>query len=79
MGRRRSLKVEERTFDRFAQFKRGGENQTGALARLLDEAGVDELLRCEVCLADVQAFARDDDGRMLCFDCAGVSEDELPD
>lgn len=79
MSKRRTLKVAASTFDRFARFKRPGENTTDALARLLDYAGVPETLMCEECGTSVQAHARDDDGRIMCFDCAGVSADALSD
>lgn len=78
MGERKSLKIRRPTAERFARFQRDGESQTDALARLLDEADVPEVLHCHECETEVQAHARDDDGRVLCFDCAGVDEADLP-
>lgn len=69
---RKSLKIRKPTADRFERFQRGGESQTDALARLLDEVGVPEVLRCSECGDTVQAHARDEDGNILCFDCAGI-------
>lgn len=78
MSNRKSLKIRQPTADRFGRFQRDGENQTDALARLLDEAGVPEILQCVECGTTVQAHARDDEGRILCFECAGVSPEQLP-
>lgn len=72
MTDRKSLKIRGPTGDRFERFQRDGESQTDALARLLDEAGVPEILRCSECGDTVQAHARDDDGRIMCFNCAGI-------
>lgn len=77
MSDRKSIKVRQQTGDRFDRFRREGESQTEALMRLLDEAGVPVLLRCSECGAVVQAHARDDEGRVLCFDCAGVDPSQL--
>lgn len=76
---RKTIKAARPTFERFKSFKREGENQNDALARLLDTAGVPEHLECAVCAQPVQAHARDDDGRILCFECAGVPADVLSD
>lgn len=75
---RKSLKIRQPTADRFERFQRGGESQTDALARLLDDAGVPEVLRCSECGDAVQAHARDDEGEIVCFDCAGIGRDGLP-
>lgn len=75
---RKSLKIRQPTADRFERYQRNEESQTDALARLLDEVGVAEVLRCEECGNTVQAHARDDNGRIMCFDCAGVDADQLP-
>lgn len=76
MSERKSLKIRRPTADRFQRFQRDGESQTDALARLLDEADVPAVLRCSECGDAVQAHARDDDGRILCFDCAGVDPEQ---
>lgn len=73
MSERKSLKIREPTASRFQRFQRDGESQTDAVARLLDEADVPEVLRCAECGTDVQSHARDADGRIMCFDCAGVN------
>lgn len=73
---RKSLKIRHPTASRFARFQRSGESQTDALARLLDRADVPEVLQCTECAADVQAHARDEKGRVLCFDCVGVEPDD---
>ena len=78
MGRK-SLKIRHPTADRFGSFQRPDESQTAALARLLDAAGVPEALRCAECGDAVQAHARDDNGRIMCFDCAGVAPGDLAD
>jgi rubrerythrin len=75
---RKSLKIRKPTADRFERFQRDGESQTDALARLLDNAGVPEVLRCSECGDPVQAHARDDEGKILCFDCAGVDPAQVP-
>lgn len=75
---RKSLKIREPTADRFERFQRNGESQTDALARLLDQAGVPEILRCSECADAVQAHARDDEGRIMCFDCAGIDPEQVP-
>lgn len=75
MSERKSLKIRQPTADRFERWQRDGESQTEALARLLDEAGVREVLRCSECGKTVQAHARDEQGRILCFGCAGVDRD----
>ena len=72
MSGRKSLKIRHPTASRFERFRRPDENQTDALARLLDRADVPEVLQCAECDTNVQAHARDDEGRILCFDCAGV-------
>jgi hypothetical protein len=77
MGRK-SLKIRGPTGDRFERFQRNGESQTDALARLLDEAGVPEILRCLECGDKVQTHVRDDGGRIMCFDCAGVDPAQVP-
>lgn len=69
MSERKSLKIRQPTADRFERFQRDTESQTDALARLLDEADVPEILRCSECTEHVQAHARTEDGRILCFDC----------
>lgn len=74
MSERKSLKIRQPTADRFERWQRDGESQTEALARLLDEAGVREVLRCSECGTNVQAHARDEQGRILCFECAGVDQ-----
>jgi recombinational DNA repair protein (RecF pathway) len=78
MTGRKSLKIRQPTADRFERFERNGESQTDALARLLDEAGVPEVLRCVECGSAVQAHARNEDGRIMCLDCAGVDPGQLP-
>lgn len=75
---RKSLKIRKPTADRFERFQRDGESQTDALARLLDEAGVPEILRCAECGDAVQAHVRDGEGRIMCFDCAGIAPSQLP-
>lgn len=77
MTERKSLKIRRKTYERFARFKREYENQSGALARLLDEAGVQRRLECADCGTTVQAHARDEHDRILCFDCAGVDPDAV--
>lgn len=77
MSDRKSLKIRAPTADRFDRHQREGESQTDALARLLDKAGVPEILRCSECGTTVQAHARDEKGTILCFDCAGVSRKQL--
>lgn len=76
---RKTLKIRQPTAERFERFKRPDENQTQAVARLLDEAGVPEVLRCSVCGDAVQAHARDDEGNIYCFEHAGVDESALPE
>jgi len=44
-----SFHVDRRVFDRFNQFKQEHESQIQALNRLMDEAGVPEILRCTEC------------------------------
>lgn len=82
MPDRKTLKIRYPTAGRFESFKRAHENQTAALARLLDEAGVPEEPewgRCEACEAALaHGFARDDDGRPLCFACAGIDPEDFP-
>jgi len=78
MSERKSLKIRQPTADRFERFQRDGESHTDALARLLDEVGVPETLRCTECGSTVQAHARDDDGRIMCFDCAGIDPEQTP-
>jgi rubrerythrin len=78
MSDRKSLKIRGPTADRFERYQRDGESQTDALARLLDKAGVPEILRCAECGTTVQAHARDDDGRIMCFDCAGIDPAQVP-
>jgi hypothetical protein len=79
MTKRKSLKIREPTATRFERFQRGGESQTDALARLLDEADVPEVLVCSECGKKLQAHVRDDDWDILCFECAGVdSDDAMP-
>lgn len=75
---RKSLKIRRPTAKRFERFQRDGESQTDALARLLDEADVPEILECVDCGGTVQAHARDEEGRILCFECAGVSPEQIP-
>lgn len=75
---RKSLKIRAPTADRFDRFQRERESQTDALARLLDEAGVPEVLRCSECGDPVQAHARDEEDRVLCFDCAGIDSSQVP-
>jgi len=74
---RKSLKIRQPIANRFERFQRGGESQTDALARLLDIADVPEILQCAECGDPVQAHARDEDGTIMCFDCAGVEESAL--
>lgn len=76
---RMSLKIQQPAADRFNRFRRSEESQTEAFTRLLDDADVPEVLRCAECGESVQAHARDDEGRILCFDCAGVDSTALPD
>lgn len=78
MSDRKSLKIRRATAGRFERWQRPGESQTEALARLLDEADVPEVLRCVECGTTVQAHARDGDGQVLCFDCAGVDPTDHP-
>jgi len=78
MTARKSLKIRQPTWDRFKRYKRDGESQTDALARLLDAADVPEILRCAECGIKVQAHARDNDGRIICFDCAGIELEQAP-
>lgn len=75
MPERKTLKIREPTASRFDRFARDGESQTATLSRLLDRAGVPESHRCSECGTTVQAHARDEEGRVLCFDCAGISVD----
>jgi len=77
MTERKSLKIRQSTADRFEWFQRNGESQTDTLARLLDEAGVPEVLRCSDCRKRVQAHVRDDEGRIMCFDCAGIDSAKI--
>lgn len=72
MTDRKSLKIRQPTAERFERFQREGESQTEALARLLDEVGVPEIIRCSECGTTLQTHVRDDEGRVLCFDCAGI-------
>lgn len=78
MSERKSLRIQQPTGRRLERFKREDETWTSAIGRLLDAAGVPEVLVCEECGDEVQAHARDDEGRILCFDCAGVDRDQLP-
>lgn len=78
MTDRKSLKIRRPTAARFERYQREAESQTEALARLLDDAGVPEVLRCVDCGTGVQAHARDEEGRVLCFDCAGVDPTNHP-
>jgi len=77
MSDRKSLKIRGPTADRFERYQREGESQTDALARLLDETGVPEILRCEDCENAVETHVRTDDGRILCLDCAGIDTAEI--
>lgn len=77
MTERKSLKIRGPTGDRFDRFQRRDESQTDALARLLDEADVPEILRCSNCGDTVQAHVRDDDGRIMCFECGGIDPAEV--
>lgn len=74
---RKSLKIRQPTADRFGRFQRKGESQTDALARLLDEAGVPEVLRCSECESAVQDHTRID-GEIRCFECAGIDPAQVP-
>lgn len=78
MTDRKSLKIRLSTAERFERFQRDGETQTEALARLLDVVGVPEFRRCEECGDAVQGHARDDNGKIMCFDCAGIDPSEHP-
>lgn len=77
MAGRTSLKIRDPTADRFGRWQRGGESQTDALARLLDEAGVPEVLHCSECGDDVQAHVRDGSGATYCHGCADVDPPDL--
>jgi formylmethanofuran dehydrogenase subunit E len=74
MSDRLSLKIQPPAADRFERFRRDHESQTETMTRLLDAAGVPEILRCNECDDPVQAHVRDEEGRILCPDCAGVPE-----
>lgn len=78
MAERKSLKIRQPTADRFERFQRDGESQTDALARLLDEADVPEVLRCSECGNAVQTHMRDDSGTIYCLDCADVDREVVP-
>lgn len=70
---RLSLKIDRRdgraTANRFERFSREAESHTDTLARLLDEAGVPETLRCSECGETVQTHVRDESGVIFCPDC----------
>lgn len=79
MTDRKTLKIQPPTAGRFERYKRAGESQTAALARLLDDAGVPEepeFPRCDSCGTALGHGFVCDDGRALCFDCADLDHDD---
>jgi len=60
--------------NRIERFARDGETAADTFARLLDEAGVPEMLRCSDCGAAVQTHVRDEAGTVYCPECAGLGD-----